>query len=85
MPHHFRDRVILNPGNIPQLPSGRVLYVIGSYRAALPHQNLDTNAGAITDAIGTGNVFDAQYAANLSADMDASAGAITDAIGATSP
>lgn len=87
MPQHFRDRVILfNTGtNIPQLPSGRVTYSIGSYRIAPPIQNLDTNCGAFTQAIGTGNVFDAQYAINLSGDLDTSCGAFTQAIGATSP
>ena len=87
MPQHFRDRVILfNAGsNIPQLPSGRVTYSIGSYRVSPPQQNLDTNCGAFTQAIGTGNVFDAQYTISLSTNLDASCGAFTQAIGATSP
>ena len=87
MPAHFRDRVILTSAqqNIPQLPSGRVQYVIGSYRIVLPFGNLDANCGAITEAIGTGNVSVATAAINLSADLDASCGAFTQAIGATSP
>ena len=87
MPQHFRDRVILyNVGtNIPQLPSGRITYSIGSYRIALPYHNLDVNAGAFTQAIGTDNVLVASSNINLSADLDTSCGAFTQAIGATSP
>lgn len=89
MPFHFRDRVILYNAetNIPQLPSGRVTYSIGTYRLAPPQVNLNLSIGSsnLTQTVGTANVFDAQYTISLSTNLDGSLGAFTQAKTATSP
>ncbi len=38
---HFRDRTILNPGNLPQLPSGKVTFNIGAFRIGVPLLPMD--------------------------------------------
>lgn len=56
---HFRDRVILTPGNIPQLQSGRVKFVIGSYSISTPYHVIDTLVCgvSISTALGAVNIY----------------------------
>jgi hypothetical protein len=54
--NHFRDRVILTPGNIPQLPSGRVVFSIGNYRIGLPQLSFNSTVPVASSGTALGAV-----------------------------
>ena len=83
MPTYFRPRILVNPLNIPQLPSGRYkIGVVGS-NAVIAVEPLLLDPAIMSMAAAAVTVFDAQYTSDTTLTLDAAIPGIS--VIATSP